>query len=266
MKDKSVYDMIRKDVFDQLVKEDQIVITRYLKLEGYPMNHGLYGFAGWDKNKVGNNFRVFENNGRFFATWYAQFNGECLFRFVTVNSTRHSVLGGGSYPRYIIEANIDGLTRTIYLCPRGKLRTLVETAVREMNDSNCHEFVFRAWRNEFGKQEHYLDVYYHDVSLPTIDRSNLDSAKTKIMKNSNGPKVVWDDTIEEPRKYTKKEEKLLKADKVCGVVQFLKDKVIPRHRTRPEDSDYLSWFGKYAGLKLNDARTVTQLRGYYRLP
>ena len=229
-------------------------------------NNGIYGFAGWDKNRVGNKFRVFENNGKFFSTWYAQFNGEVMFRFATVNTTWNTIPGGGSYRKYIIEVEIDGHIQLLYLCPRSRLKTMIESALRDLNDSNVHEYVFRAWRNEFGHKEHFLDVFYHDVNLPKVDWSRLDETRTKILDNSPGGVVVWDKGLEEPRKLKSGEAKLLKSDKVCTVVRFIKDKVIPRHRTKPEDDDYLDWFRMYAQMDLGDARTVMQLRGFFRLP
>ena len=269
MKDRSIYTELKEEAFQNLLSQGLVLVSRYLRIEPYPRNTGIYGFSGWDKNKTKGKYRVYEaskgNIPVFMSTWYAQFLGEVFFRFPTVRSSWHRPPGGGAFRKYIVEVSIDGHSELLYFEPGSGMKTKIESAVRTMTDLDCHEYVWRIHKNQFGNGEYLLDCYYHDEDLSTVNRGRMSEAMTEIVSQDPGPKTDWDNHPEDV-KMSVKDKKLLKDERLSSVVYHLKDKIIPRLAHRPDESDYISLLTDLAGLSITEAKDVYKFRSIYRLP
>lgn len=268
IKDKSSFSTFREEIYNKMVENNQIIITKYLRLEPYPRNHGVYGFSGWDQNRVGKNYKVYDGrmgeNEVFLSTWYAQFLGECFFRFATTRSSWKSP-GSGRHRRFIVETSIMGRTQLLYFIPSGKLAIYITNALRTMTDEDCHEYVWRIHKNTFGNGETNLDCYYHDIDLQPIERKKLSVDHLKIIDSEIGNKCLWD-THPPDTELNKSERKVLEGERLSTTVRHMKDKVIPRLPHRPREDDYISLLMDLAGATPSEAQKVWENRSYYRLP
>jgi hypothetical protein len=262
MAKRSIITDIRPDTYWELKNNGQLLVTKYLRLEAYPRNKGVYGFSGWDMNETRKGFRVYDADDKFLSTWYAVFLGEVFFRFPTVISSWKKMPTGSQYRNYIVEVVIDNESHLLYAQPGGKLSVLFENNIRRMTDKNCHEHVWRAWRSNFNKAEHQMDCFYHDIDLEPIDMSRISENHCHIIDETPYKDIDWF-RPPIPTELDKDSKKLLKDDRVSTVAQYLKEKVIPLEIHPPEESDYISWFTKLAGLNPIQARKVYEHRDYY---
>lgn len=260
-----VVDKIKASHYDKLLEDGNIKILKYLRLEGYPVYNGVFGFQGWDRNKVGNRYRVYLDGNDYLSTWYAQYIGEVYIRFATVRSGWNSMPGGRNARRYIISHYGEGREHLINMVPHGGLLGRVDEHLRRLNDANIHEYVFRIWRDEFGAQDYHMDVYFHDVDLPKIPDNCLDDNKIVIVNEFTGNDEDFLRIPESPD-IGGATQKLINSPRVLSVAEMLKEKWIPMLDKRPELDDYQSWFSKYADLNMKEGRKLYEFRSYLRLP
>ena len=259
------YVELRPDVFDKLMTDGVITVSKYLKLVGYPRSP-VSGFIGYDRNKVGEKYHVFTKNGLYWSTQYVQYNMETFFRFVTPATSWNEFSQGGRYRQYVVGhypttstgRQIEELVR---FCPNGKMKGLVEeyfTSPFEINATNCHEYVFRAWREKYGKNNYHLDIYFHDTALPHFPKESM--VGNTIQLEETGVRPDW---LTHPPEV---ETKVFDDPRVMAVVEMLKRSVIPFELKRPQTDDYISWFIGLAGLDPKTASEAANCRGNVRLP